>query len=101
MKRSSLSPHTVRHLAAKGAPQAATKDTSQEPQEDRWSKPQLSSDGTWSCRLRVPLSYAQEKAGLLYFVIAATREELARLMEHEDERAARFELPAYHHRDTC
>jgi hypothetical protein len=101
MKRSSFSPHTGRYPAATGVPQASIKDSSPESQESRWSKPRLSPDGTWSCRLRTPLTYAQEKAGLLYFVIAATRDELARLMQHEDERAERFKLPAYRHRDTC
>ncbi|MFC0040718.1 hypothetical protein [Actinomadura rayongensis] len=101
MKRSSLPPHIGRYFAAKDDQQRSAKATSSELQESRWCKPRLSRDGTWSCRLRAPLTYAQEKAGLLYFVIAATHEELARLMQHEDERAARFKLPAYRHRDTC
>ncbi|MXQ67027.1 hypothetical protein GQ466_23705 [Actinomadura rayongensis] len=58
--------------------------------EGRWLQPYVSRDGTWTCRLRRPLSHAQEKAGLLYVVVAADCDGLAALMAHEDEKAARL-----------
>jgi hypothetical protein len=57
----------------------------------RWMQPYKTPDGTWICRLHRPLSHAQEKAGLLYMVVAIDQDGLTALMRHEDEKATRLE----------
>ncbi|MFC0040448.1 hypothetical protein [Actinomadura rayongensis] len=62
----------------------------QEP-KNRWTQPYKTPDGTWICRLRHPLTHTQEKAGLLYMVVAIDEDGLTALMRHEDEKATRLE----------
>jgi hypothetical protein len=72
-------------------------DGGHEP-EGRWLEPHENQDGTWKCRLRYTLTYADEQAGLLFVVVAANCAELQELMRDQDERAARLKVPAYKHR---
>jgi hypothetical protein len=58
--------------------------------EGRWLQPYIALDGTWKCCLRRPLTHAQERAGLLYVVVALDLPGLKALMEHEDDKAARL-----------
>ncbi|MFC0040150.1 hypothetical protein [Actinomadura rayongensis] len=58
--------------------------------EGRWLQPYITLDGTWKCCLRRPLTHEQERAGLLYVLVALDLPRLKALMEHEDDKAARL-----------
>lgn len=58
----------------------------------RWAEPYESvEDGMWRCYLRSILTAEQERAGLLYVVIGATREELAEAQAAEDAKFAKWQ----------
>ncbi|POM23267.1 hypothetical protein BTM25_44200 [Actinomadura rubteroloni] len=58
--------------------------------EGRWMRPYIALDGTWKCSLRRPLTHEQERAGLLYVVVALDLKGLKALMQHQDGKAARL-----------